>query len=67
MRNAAIGIGITLLFMAYLFASLRKIYGQSVVATSFKMIIIYGVTQSVVIVTLAAVIVVAVVRAAKAH
>jgi hypothetical protein len=67
MQSMVVSIGVTLLFMAYLFASMRRIYGQGAVATFFKMIITYGVTQAMIIVTVCAALVLAVVRAAKAH
>jgi hypothetical protein len=67
MQSLVVSIGVTLLFMAYLFASMRRIYGQGAVATFFKMIITYGVTQAMIIVTVCAALVLAVVRAAKAH
>jgi hypothetical protein len=67
MRGIVVPIGITLLFMAYLFAGLHKIYGQGVVVTSFKMIILYVFTQAMILVTVCAAVVVAVIRAAKGH
>jgi hypothetical protein len=65
-RNIASAIGVTLIFMAYLFLSLRRVYRQGAIATFFKMVVTYAATQVVILVTLNVVLVVAIVRAAKA-
>jgi len=65
-RTIIVSLGITLAFMAYLFAGMRKIYGQGGVKTFFKMVIAYAVIQVMVVVTLNTVLVLSIVRAAKA-
>jgi len=67
MKGIAVWIGITLAFMAYLFVSMRRVYAQGIVATLFKTIIAYAVTQAVIVMTVMATLIVAMVRAAKAH
>ena len=56
----------TLIFMAYLFASMRRIYGQGTAATLFKTVVAYAFAQLVILVTLIMALVIAVVRAAMA-
>jgi hypothetical protein len=65
MRSIIVSLGITLAFMAYLFAGMRKVYGQGAVTTFFKTVIAYAVTQVMIVVTINTVLVVAIVRAAK--
>ena len=67
MRNVVSFIVSSLVFMAYLFASMRKVYGQGAIATVFKTIVTYVVTLAVYGVTFIAVLVIAVVRAAMAE
>jgi hypothetical protein len=67
MRSFALTIGISWAFMAYLFAGMRKIYRQGVVATFFKMLITYGVVQVMAFVIVGAVLGVAIIRAVMTH
>lgn len=57
---------VTLVFLAYLFVSMRRVYGEGTVATAFKAVTAYAVTQVVIWGTFIVVLVVAVVRAATA-
>jgi len=59
-------IVITLIFGAYLFVSMRRVYGQGTVATLLKTVIAYAFAQLVILVTLITVLVIAIVRAATA-
>jgi hypothetical protein len=59
-------IVVTLVFVAYLFVSMRRVYGQGAVATFFKAVVAYAVTQILIWTTFIAVLVIAVVRAATA-
>ncbi len=65
-RNTISIVVSSLVFMAYLFASMRKVYGQGAIATFFKTFITYVVTLVVYGMTFLVVLVVAVVRAAMA-
>jgi hypothetical protein len=56
----------TVVFMVYLFLSMRRVYGQGRVATFFKAVAAYAVTQLLVGLTFILVLVTAVVRAALA-
>ena len=57
---------VTVIFMAYLFLSMRRVYGQGPVATFFKAVVAYAVTQVLIWTTFIVVLVIAVVRAAVA-
>lgn len=57
---------VTLVFWAYLFVSMRRVYGQGAVATFFKAVVTYAVTQILIWTTFFAVLLIAVVRAATA-
>ena len=65
-RGVISAVVVTVIFMAYLYVSLRRVYAQGAVATFFKALVAYAVTQVVVLVTLNVVLVAAIVRAAKA-
>lgn len=66
MRSIAVSIGVTLAFMAYLFASMRKVYGQGAVTIFFKMVITYAITQAMIVVTVTTAMVLAIIRSATA-
>jgi hypothetical protein len=57
---------VTLVFVAYLFVSMRRVYGQGPVATFIKAVVAYAVTQILIWTTFIVVLVIAVVRAATA-
>lgn len=57
----------TLVFMAYLFASMLKTYKQGAAATFFKMFITYTFSQVMVLITVIGAIILAVIRVGKAH
>lgn len=59
-------IVVTLIFLAYLFISMRRVYGQGATATFSKAVVAYAVTQTVIFLTFIMVLVIAVVRAAMA-